>query len=182
MNGRSSGVPTGGAASGSGDRPSPLGKCVQFAYVTSDLVQAKAMFQNVYGVENWLDIASIGNRETIVIEGRDGRSIEIRAAIAYVGDVQFELIEPINDPARIYLDYLRNDGSFEMCPHHLGFRQERPDQVRALEARLGADHAIPLATDSDRTPVFYADARARLGHHLEYFSLPEDFDRLIPRN
>lgn len=179
MSGRNADAP---AATGAGDEAPVLSKCVQFAYVTSDLGQAKAMFQNIFGVERWLDIASIGDRETMVIEGRDGTRIEIRAAIAYVGDVQFELIEPISDPARIYLDYLRNDGSFEMCPHHLGFRQERPDQVRALEARLAVDHAIPLATDSDRTPVFYADARARLGHHLEYFSLPEDFDRLIPRN
>jgi hypothetical protein len=39
-----------------------------------------------------------------------------------------------------------------------------------------------MATDSETMPVFYADARDRLGHYLEYFSLPPAFDALIPKN
>jgi hypothetical protein len=39
-----------------------------------------------------------------------------------------------------------------------------------------------MATDSQAMPVFYADARDRLGHYLEYFSLPAGLDALIPRN
>jgi hypothetical protein len=160
----------------------PLGNLVQIAYVTTDLAKAISLFQTVYGVNDWLDLAALSGRATIIIHGRDGTKTEIRAVIAYVGVVQFELIEPVDDPSRLYRNYLPDDHSFAVRLHHLGFGHARPADVRSLEHRLAEHHAIPLATESPRMPVFYADARKRLGHYLEYFSLPADVDRLIPRN
>jgi hypothetical protein len=139
------------------------------------------MFRTVYGVDRWLDLAGMSGRATVSINARKGR-IEIRAMIAYVGGIQFELIQPIADPERLYSSFLPADGTFAVRFHHLGFNQEAVEQVRVLEQRLGQDHAIPMATDSETMPVFYADARERLGHYLEYFSLPSAFDALIPKN
>jgi Glyoxalase/Bleomycin resistance protein/Dioxygenase superfamily len=159
----------------------PLTNAVQIAYVTNDIDRAGKMFRTIYGIENWLDLAAMSGRQTVSIQARQGR-IEIRGMIAYVGAVQFELIQPIVDPERLYTDFLPADGAFAIRFHHLGFNQGGVEAVRALESRLGRDHLIPMATDSQAMPVFYADARDRLGHYLEYFSLPVAFDALIPRN
>jgi hypothetical protein len=159
----------------------PLNNAVQIAYVTNDIDRAREMFRTIYGVERWLDLAGMSGRQTVSINARNGR-IEIRGMIAYVGAIQFELIQPIVDPERLYTDFLPADGTFAMRFHHLGFNQEGVKDVRVLEESLGHDHAIPMATDSETIPVFYADARTRLGHYLEYFSLPAAFDALIPRN
>jgi Glyoxalase/Bleomycin resistance protein/Dioxygenase superfamily len=169
-----------GAAEGDA-RYRPLNNAVQIAYVTNDIDRARAMFQAIYGVEKWLDLARMSGRQTVSINARKGR-IEIRAMIAYVGPVQFELIQPLVDPERLYTDFLPADGTFAIRFHHLGFNQEGIKDVRVLEQGLGRDHSIPMATDSETMPVFYADARDRLGHYLEYFSLPAAFDALIPRN
>jgi hypothetical protein len=159
----------------------PLTNAVQIAYVTNDIDRARKMFQAIYGVEKWLDLAAMSGRQTVSIHARKGR-IEIRGMIAYVGAIQFELIQPIVDPERLYTDFLPVDGTFAVRFHHLGFNQGGVGEVRVLEHSLGHDHIIPMATDSQTMPVFYADARDRLGHYLEYFSLPASFDALIPRN
>lgn len=159
----------------------PLNHAVQIAYVTNDIDRARHMFQAIYGVEKWLDLAQRSGRQTVSINARNGR-IEIRGMIAYVGAIQFELIQPVVDPERLYADFLPADGAFAVRFHHLGFNQDGTDDVRALEQRLERDHVIAMATDSETMPVFYADARERLGHYLEYFSLPAAFDALIPRN
>jgi Glyoxalase/Bleomycin resistance protein/Dioxygenase superfamily len=159
----------------------PLNRAVQIAYVTNDIDRAREMFRAVYGVERWLDLAAMSGRQTVSINARNGR-IEIRGMIAYVGAIQFELIQPIVDPERLYTDFLPADGTFSVRFHHLGFNQEDVEQIRALERSLGHDHLIPMATDSQTMPVFYADARDRLGHYLEYFCLPGAFDARIPKN
>jgi hypothetical protein len=169
------------AAAESGASYRPLNNAVQIAYVTNDIDRARDMFRAVYGVERWLDLAAMSGRQTVSINARNGR-IEIRGMIAYVGAIQFELIQPIVDPERLYTDFLPADGTFSVRLHHLGFNQGGVEQVRALEQSLGRDHAVPMATDSHTMPVFYADARDRLGHYLEYFSLPAAFDARIPKN
>ena len=177
----STGPDASAGAAPAGDR-SVLTHCVQIAYVTNNLDRAKALFQADYGVRRWLDLGAAAGRTSIVIQARDGARIEIRAAIAYVGATQFELIQPVDDPDGLYTDVLRGERAFAIRLHHLGFRQDGAPAVRALEARLKITHAIPLATESELTPVVYADARDQLGHYLEYFSLPADFDDRIPRN
>ena len=177
----SSGHDASAGAAPAGDR-SVLTHCVQIAYVTNDLDRAKALFQADYGVRRWLDLGAAAGRTSIVIQARDGARIEIRAAIAYGGTTQFELIQPLDDPEGLYTDVLRGERAFAIRLHHLGLRQDSAQAVRALEGRLKVTNAIPLATESQLTPVFDADARDRLGHYLEYFSLPADFDDRIPRN
>ena len=159
----------------------PLNHAVQIAYVTNDIDRARQMFESIYRVERWLELARMSDRQTVSINARNGR-IEIRAMIAYVGAVQFELIQPVVDPERLYEAFLPADGTFAVRLHHLGFNQTATKDIRALEQSLGQDHDIAMATDSETMPVFYADARDRLGHYLEYFSLPASFDALIPRN
>jgi Glyoxalase/Bleomycin resistance protein/Dioxygenase superfamily len=159
----------------------PLNNAVQIAYVTNDIDRARKTFRTIYGVERWLDLAGMSGRRTVSIPARNGE-IEIRGMIAYVGAIQFELIEPVVDPQRLYTGFLPADGTFAIRFHHLGFNQQGVKDVRALEQSLSHDHMIPMATDSETMPVFYADARDRLGHYLEYFSLPAAFDALIPKN
>ena len=161
--------------------PSPLGNCVQVAYVTPDVERAKALFADVYGVERWFDLGS-PERGGSVIQTRQGRRIVLRGAIAYVGAVQFELLQPVEDPDEIYRSFLPADGSFAIRFHHLGFNHPSTADVHALEKAMSGRHLIPLATDSETVPVFYADERERIGHYLEHVCLPDSFDRLIPRN
>src|ERR1700676_4956905 len=122
----------------------PLGNTVQIAYVTNDIDRAKEIFQTVYGVERWLELAGMSGRQTVVIDARTG-PIEIRAMIAYVGAIQFELIQPIVDPERLYVEFLPADDTFAVRFHHLGFNQESVEAVRILEQSLKRNHVIPMA-------------------------------------
>ena len=165
-----------------GAPPQPLSRLVQIAYVTNDLDRAREIFRTDYGIEKWLNLGEAAGRRTISIEVLDGTIIEIRGAVAYVGAVQFELIQPVVDAKRLYLDLLPVDGTFAIRFHHLGFNRESKEAVRELRRMLSDSHGVPLETRSETMPVFYADSRDRLGHYLEYFSLPMEFDALIPRN
>lgn len=162
--------------------PRPLNNLVQIAYVTNDIDRAREIFQSVYGVEKWLSLEAMHGAKAISVYPRHGGATEIRVAVAYVGVVQFELIQPLVDPGRLYSELLPADGTFAIRFHHIGLNKETHEAVRALEPVLADTHPIPMAMSSELISVFYADARDQLGHYLEFFNLPAEFDAQIPRN
>jgi hypothetical protein len=169
------------SGAGSANLRSPLSNCVQIAYVTTDLERAKTLFADIYCVGQWLDLGS-PEKGGSVIETRQGARIVLRGAIAYVGAMQFELLQPVEDEDKIYCSFLPADGSFAIRFHHLGFNHASKAEVHDLESAMSMRHLIPMAIDSETVPVFYADERQRIGHYLEHVCLPDSFDRLIPRN
>ena len=103
----------------------------------------------------------------------DGGETVIKGAIGFVGDLQLEVIEPAGGHDSIYRDALPDDGAFHTRWHHAGFLLNSADELNSVRACLTeAGHRVTLSGRNPGVARFaYFDARAILGHYLEYFYL-----------
>jgi hypothetical protein len=132
----------------------------QWGYVTRDLDAAVAQFNRRFGpVEFQINVNTHPvNRATS------------RYALGWHGALMAEIIEVNEAVTSLYSDFLpasRSDIRF----HHLGYLVS--DHAATLHRLRQDGYAIPFAYSEDPTVVSmcYADARAQLGHYLEYICL-----------
>jgi len=151
----------------------PLERHFQIAYATNDLDQAKTLFAERFAIRDWI---------TPPVPQNGGAD---RAALAWKGNGQFELVEPGPAGNSVYRNWLREDGGFALRLHHLGYIVEAPfDGIPMACDRAG----YPVAFDSGPQSVgrwLFADSHQALGHYLEFVMLTDAgraFDRSIPRN
>ena len=154
-----------------------LQRLQQVSYVTNDLERALAMFRDVYGVQNFMDTG----RVTFTMGS--GEVVDFRVALAYVGEMQFEVIEPIGGAVDCYREALPPDGSFAIRFHHLSFRARSREEIEKLkQAARDSGHTLGYTGPFGDSAFFYADARAHLGHFLEYTYTDPVYDAALPRN
>ncbi|WP_116597439.1 VOC family protein [Primorskyibacter marinus] len=142
-----------------------LGPATQLGFVVRDLDEA---------VRHWIDVLGVG--PFLFLENGTGRpapqsiyrgqdvQIEMRLAFGFIGDVQLELIQQVNDapsPYRTFLDEGREG------LQHLGYWV--PDHAAARN-RIEADGytpelVIPIAGQPD--PIIYYSAPSVVGPMLE---------------
>ncbi|ODU04529.1 MAG: hypothetical protein ABS81_09680 [Pseudonocardia sp. SCN 72-86] len=151
----------------------------QMAYVTSDFDRALAVFAEDYGMTEF------GRMSDLTLTDESGDTMSIEVGLAWAGDVQIELIEPRGGRDDLYRDALTG-GSSDIVFHHIGIllpTREAVEEQRAESIRRG--RPIVLSGNVEGASAFvYADARATLGHHLEYlWFTPERlaFHRSMPR-
>ena len=137
----------------------------QTAYVTNDMEQALAVFREQYDVSSFYVFA---NDAPGMVQS-DGAQMKI--ALALVGGVEIELIEPLGDTAPMFSAPLPNDGSFAIRFHHAAYR---------IEGDLSDFEAHMASIDTEKHPVIwsgsmgdvmrfaYTDERAVLGHYVEH--------------
>lgn len=150
----------------------------QIAYVTTDLERAIAVFRDQQGV------AEIAVFEDFTLDVAGGRDAVINVGLAYVGDVQLEIIEPVTGEVDLYRTWLPDE--FAVRHHHFCHRL---DSVAELEAVQGGYEqsgvTIPLAASLGETRLFYADTTSLLDHYQEYAWIApesEEFMASLPRN
>ncbi|MFT4011806.1 MAG: VOC family protein [Paracoccus sp. (in: a-proteobacteria)] len=133
----------------------------QNAYVTRDLaggirkieamasVRKKILFETVLSVKTPEGNASLG----------------VNAALLWVGNLQYELIEPRGGDLDVYTQALPEDDGIRF--HHICMRVPDWD---AFRARVDLQ-SMPLVMEGETQQVkyLYLDARASLGHYLEYY-------------
>jgi hypothetical protein len=131
----------------------------QLGYVTRDGDAAMAQFNQRFGPV-----------EFQVVSG--GTPAIKRIALSYVGDTMIEILEVNTSIASFYSDYL-SAGLADVRLHHLGYLiDDYPGTLKRLKAE-GYD--IPLCGSAgDVLDVCYADARAQLGHYLEFIRLGDE--------
>jgi hypothetical protein len=140
------------------------GRHYQNAYVTRNIAKWIEHFQTHAEV-----------RKLITYEG----SVEVRTpaggvtqtsklAFIWVGDLQYELIEPISG-AKLFSDALPNDDSLRF--HHICNRVDDWDSFRARVDRQ--PYPVVLERGGEELKFLYLDARAFLGHYLEYVWAPQ---------
>jgi hypothetical protein len=105
----------------------------------------------------------------------DGAQLKI--ALAVVGGVEIELIEPIGDSAPLFSAVLPRDGSFAIKFHHIAYRIE--GDLADFETHMAALHlnVHPVVWQGAMRDVMryaYTDERAFLGHYIEYVWMHED--------
>lgn len=137
----------------------------QVAYVTTDLDRALAVFRDDYGVPAFHVFA---NDAPGLVQSDGAR---LRIALALVGGVEIELIEPQGDSAPLFSEALPADGSFAIRFHHVAIR---------IEGSLADFEAHMASIDPARHPVVwqgamgavmryaYTDERPALGHFVEH--------------
>jgi hypothetical protein len=134
----------------------------QNAYITRDLDQGLADFKSQYGFDRFKQIEVT---QQMTVRGKRGEAT-VKLALGWIGDLQYELIQPVSGLVDVYTDDLR--GKYPLEFHHVCMRVE--DNWSEFRAGLDRDKR-PVVMEGG-TPghlqFVYVDARDTLGHYLEY--------------
>jgi hypothetical protein len=142
---------------------SPFSGLLQIAYVTTDVDEAIARFAAEHNVPSWARLPGIE------IESMGGRRCKLNIALAFVGAIQLELIEPLSGDDRIYRGVLPQDG-FAIRHHHIAQLIESEAAFEAQRAEMAAK-GVQIVVDGQSPGAaryFYTDHRATLGHYIEH--------------
>jgi len=134
----------------------------QNAYVCDDIEAAIEMFRKR---------ASIGDIRIIdvsqpVSTPQGTRTVATRLAFIWIDDLQYELIQVVNDETGIYANARPNGGPLRF--HHVCMRVDDWDAFRARVARQDLPVVMERAIEGDALKFLYLDAREFCGHYLEY--------------
>lgn len=138
----------------------------QNAYVTRDLDAAIATMRRAYGIEDWLTYTA--EMDVTTPAGRGPAANKL--AFGWADGLQYELIQPLSGQVGFYTEALRDDDGMRF--HHICMRKADLDAARAEIARQN----LPIVYEGETgvTRFFYADARATLGHYLEFVQMSDE--------
>ncbi len=136
------------------------GRHYQNAYVTRDIGKAIEAFRTRAGVTDVMTYEG-----AIDVWTPQGSGLQTtKLAFIWIGDLQYELIEPVSEPSGIYSDAL--PPGYEMKFHHIAMRVSDWDAFRAKVDKQA--YPVVLEGDTGALKFLYLDARDFLGHYLEY--------------
>lgn len=143
----------------------------QQAYVTNDLRRAVETIRAAGDVRTVIEFE--GTSEVTTPSGPTVITCEF--ALVWMDDLQYELIAPVSDPQGMYTSALPGEGQL-MRFHHTALRVPDWDEFRA---RVD-EQPFPVAMERDTGGLrfVYLDARALLGHYIEYLWTDEEQWRL----
>jgi methylmalonyl-CoA/ethylmalonyl-CoA epimerase len=119
--------------------PFTLPPVYQLGYVVSDIERACEYYESVFGTGPFSDVIDV-NMDGAILRGRPVDTT-IKVAFVQSGDVQIELIEPV-EGKNLYTEFLEARGE---GIHHLGYRVEDMQAMKAIFAQKVGE------------PVFYRD-------------------------
>jgi hypothetical protein len=145
--------------------PAPVfTETIQIAVVVRDLDAAMRTYVHDYGIAPWeiygFDPGNVADLR------EDGERVERawRLAIAYVGGVQWELIEPLDEES-VYARFLAETGG---GLHHVGVAV--PDFDGTLAEQAGRGNGVLLGGEYKGIRFAYLDTVGDLGFVTEIFS------------
>lgn len=145
-------------------RPPAFTETIQLAIVVRDLDAAMRTYVHDYGIGPWeiyeFDPGNVADMR------EDGEPVERswRLAIAYVGQVQWELIEPLDEES-VYARFLAETGG---GLHHVGVAVPDFDEAVAEQAARG--NGVLLGGEYKGIRFAYLDTVGDLGLVTEIFS------------
>jgi methylmalonyl-CoA/ethylmalonyl-CoA epimerase len=137
---------------------------LQIAIVVRDLEAAMRTYVDDYGIGPW-DIHEF-NPGNVKDLREYGQPVERswRLAVAMVGQVMWELIEPLDDES-VYARFLAEKGE---GVHHIGVAAPAFDETVAAQAKRG--HGVVLSGEFNGIRVAYLATDRDLGVIIEIFS------------
>ena len=98
------------------------------------------------------------------------KKVATKLAFVWVGDMQYELIEVIEDETGVYGNYAGagSNGGGVMHFHHACTRVDDWDSFRAAVDAQDLPVVFERAHEGDPLKFLYLDARSVCGHYLEY--------------
>lgn len=146
------------------------GDLFQMSYITRDLDAAMEHARTALGIE---DFHTSESEIDVLSYGRPAKLL-VRAAMANIGDRQFEIIEPVSGPIHVYTDEVDLSGHI-LNFHHtaIAVRGSYADwQALLAEVTESGDpfaFLFPAEQRPDQGLSFcYVDTRHRIGHYTEY--------------
>ena len=139
-------------------------KAVQIGIVVRDLDATMRKYVDDYGIGPWQIFEFYPSNAQDLREHGQPVKRSWRLAVAMVGQVQWELIEPLDDES-IYARFLAEKGG---GVHHIAVAAQSFDEMLAMEAKRGSD--VVLSGEFEGVRVAYLDTDRDLGVILEIFS------------
>jgi len=136
------------------------GRHYQNAYVTRDIGKAIDAFRARADVRKLIEYE--GTTAVMTPSGPGTQTNKL--AFIWVGDLQYELIQPVSGSVEVYREGLPADDAPRF--HHICMRIDHWDDFRARVDRQSLP--VVLEGGGDSLKFLYLDARAFLGHYLEY--------------
>jgi hypothetical protein len=94
------------------------------------------------------------------------KNLSTRLAFIWIGDLQYELIQVVEDESGIYSNYTSNGGTLHF--HHICTRVDDWDSFRERVRQQDLPVVLERANEGDELKYLYLDARSVCGHYLEY--------------
>ena len=146
-------------------------KAVQIGIVVRDLDATMRKYVDDYGIGPWQIFEfNPGNAQDLREHGRPAQR-SWRLAVAMVGQMQWELIEPLDNES-IYARFLAEKGG---GVHHIAVAAQCFDKMLAMEAKRGSE--LVLSGEFEGVKVAYLDTERDLGVTLEIFSGTPDLEK-----
>ncbi len=142
---------------------------MQFSYVTNDFDQAVDRLRTLH------DMGDFRQMREMHIPTGSGRAAFVNLGLAFKGELQFEVIQPLGEDSAIYAQSLSTDG-FDMQFHHLGHHMASVDQYQKALERMKARWHVPIEMAEFGGYYAYGDGRPEVGHYLELFCFPDSTD------
>ena len=156
----------------------------QHAYVTNDMARARQQFADRWGIPQFMEFES----QLALTTARGVEAAHLKIALAFVGDLQVELIEPVAGPGTAIYRQVLPDSGYRVVWHHFGYRlPRRPGAWEQFRAGVGGPR-YPIAIEGHIQAEYgevrfaYLDTYAELGHYSEYVWSSFDIDAAVPRS
>jgi Glyoxalase/Bleomycin resistance protein/Dioxygenase superfamily len=133
----------------------------QNAYITRDLDAALALFRTQYGFDGFKRMEVTYPLKTPKGSG----TASVKMALGWIGNVQYELIEPVSGLTDVYVEGLPEKAPLKF--HHICMRVPDWDSFRADLERQKRPIVMEGGTPGHLLWL-YVDARDTVGHYLEY--------------
>lgn len=137
----------------------------QIAYVTNDIEAAARSFEERFGAPGFYHFSNVGP------DGPIGDGPQLKIALARVGGIEIELIEPIDDTAPLFKNVLPDGPELAIRFHHVAIRIDGPIENWNAHTASIDRNAHPIVFEGslgDDLRFFYTDERAVLGHYVEH--------------
>jgi hypothetical protein len=137
-----------------------VGRHFQNAYITRDIDKAVAALKGRADIREFMQFEVT----TDVTSPTGPGQLTNKLAFIWVGDMQYEIIQPVGGKIDVYVDALPADDSLRF--HHSCMRVDDWDEFRAQVDR----QPLPVVLEGgfDGLKWLYLDARPLVGHYLEY--------------
>jgi hypothetical protein len=134
----------------------------QNAYICDDIEAAIASFASRADIGTAQPFAT----EQMLWTPHGTKRVASKLAFIWIGDLQYELIQVVEDQSGIYGKYAKNGGQLRF--HHSCARVVEWEPFREAVAAQDLPVVLERANDGDALKFLYLDARAFCGHYLEY--------------
>jgi len=142
-------------------------KILQIGKVVNNLDQSMKKYWEEYGIGPW-DIYTFDSSTVSDMIIRDKKvDYAMRVATAFIGDVQWELIEPLDDKS-IYAEFLNEQ---DEGIHHTAFHVDKYDDVLAHFKKKGI--GILQSGTWNGLTYTYLDLRETMSIIAEIYRVPE---------